>query len=290
MKRSKQPELRYLIRIWPKEDLGSREPMVLALTERMRRYRARSTAQWIGDGSKTPRKQAELLERVSYDPPAVPFRARIVRQEAFPEFIRRTYRLQINADDQTEAFLFLPRDASRRNRVPVLLGLHEHGGQLLLGKVKLTRIEGMPRTFRRYQEACYGGQPPADYFASHGFAVFVMDQFGFGSRAYWKRGEPPYHDGKTPISAAKDLAMRLRMRYEHLWGHKALLAHGVTESEIALYDNRRSIDFLETFPELDCTLIGVFGLSVGCMWAHHIAAFDPRVKASVRVCWSGDFE
>ncbi|MBI4024558.1 MAG: hypothetical protein HY360_06225 [Verrucomicrobia bacterium] len=282
-------ELQYLIRIGPKEDLGTRAPMLGALAERMRRYRTHKAAQWIGDPHKTAAKRAELLAQVAYNPPPVPFRARTLGEERFPLFIRRTYRLRINPDDETEAFLFLPRNASRRTPVPVLLGLHEHGGQLLLGKVKLTCIKAMPRTFLRYQRMCYGGQPPADYFASNGFAVFVMDQFGFGSRAYWKNGEPPYHNARTSISAAEDLAIRLRMRYEHLWGHKALLAHGVSEAEITLYDNRRSIDFLEDIPELDASRLGAFGLSVGCMWTHHIAAFDPRVKASVRVCWSGDY-
>jgi len=290
MKQPSPVELRYEIRIGPREELGTRAPTILALAKRMRRHRLRATAGWIGHPRKTARKRAELLARVAYNPPPVPFRARMLQEEQFPEFVRRTYRLQINPDDETEAYLFLPRHASRSDPVPVLLGLHEHGGQLLLGKVKLTRIEAMPRTFVRYQQMCYGGQPPADCFAANGFAVFVIDQFGFGSRAYWKPGEPPYHNGKTPLNAKRDLDLRLRMRYEHLWGHKALLAHGVSEAEIALHDNRRSIDFLETIPEVDATRLGAFGLSVGCMWTHHLAAFDPRVKASARVCWSGDFE
>ncbi len=278
--------LRHTIIIGPKEDLGTRTPMVNALIDRMRKHRREELPKWVGNPR---RKREQLLARVSYNPAPVPFRARLLREESFPAYVRRTYRLQINPDDQTEALLFLPRRASRRRPVPALLGIHEHGGQLLLGKVKLTHIKGMPATFRRYQERCYGGQPPADFFASHGFAVLVIDLFGFGSRALWRRGEPPYHRGNVPISAAKDLELRLRMRYEQFWLHRALLAHGVTESEICLDDNRRSLDFLETIPAIDSRRIGAFGLSVGAILSHELAAFDPRVKAAVPVCWTGDW-
>lgn len=283
------PTLRYTITIGPREDLGTRKPMIAALTARMRRERARAAARWIDNPARLRRKRAGLLARVAYNPRPVPFCSRVVRTEAFPGYLRKTLSLQINPDDRTGAYLYLPRHASPRNRVPALLGLHEHGGQWLLGGAKLAQIEGMPKAFRDYQDRCYGGQPPADYFAANGFAVLAIDQFGFGSRALWRTGEPPYHNGRTPISPAQDLQLRLRMRHEHFWLHRALLVHGVTEAEISLYDNRRSIDFLESIPEIDPDRIGAFGLSVGSMWTHHIAALDERVKAAAPVCWSGDY-
>jgi dienelactone hydrolase len=263
--------------------------MVNRLAARMESERRKAAGQWAVDPAAIRRKRQELLARLTYNPDPVSLRPRLLREERFPAFIRRTYRLQINPDDETGAYLHLPRHASRKQPVPVLLGLHEHGGQWLLGKAKLTGIEGMPRTFREYQDRCYGGQLPADYFASNGFAVLTIDQLCFGSRALWRRGEKPYHNGRTPISAAADLQLRLRMRYEQSWLHRALLTNGVIESEICLYDNRRSIDFLETIPEVDANRLGAFGLSMGCMHCHHVAAFDQRIKASVRSCWSGDF-
>lgn len=288
MKKAAPPELRYVVHIGPKEELGTRAPMVRVLTDRMELFRKRESAKWIGNPQKTRLKRAQLLKLLSYNPPPVPLRPRLLREEKFPAYLRRTYRLQINPDDQTEAFLYLPRDASQKKPAPALVGIHEHGGQFVLGKVKLCHIEGMPRAFRNYQEMCYSGQPPADFFAANGFAIVVIDQLGFGGRGLWRNGEKPYHNARLPITSAADMQFRLRMRYEQFWLHRALLANGVTEAEISLYDNRRSIDFLESIPEIDSRRIGAFGLSVGSMQCHQLAAFDPRVKASVRVCWSGD--
>lgn len=263
--------------------------MIAALTDRMERERHRRRMEWIGSSKKTARKRKELLGRIAYNPDPVPLQAKLLREETFEKFIRRTYRLQINPDDQTEAILALPKDASVRHRVPALIGIHEHGGQFLLGKDKLLDNPKLPPVFRAYQERCYGGQPPGDYFAANGFAVFTIDQLGFGSRAIWHEEDKPYRRGEKPFTARVELKIRLRMRYEQFRLHRALLTHGTSEAELSLYDNRRSIDFIETIPEIDSSRIGAFGLSVGSMQTYHLAAFDQRVKAAVPVCWSGDY-
>lgn len=278
------------IKITGREDLGTRRPMALRLYRRAALERARLSPRWVAPGARLRAKRSELLACVAYQPAPVPFRARLLREVRHPLFVQRFFRLQINPDDVTEAVLYLPRGASRRNPAPVLLGLHEHGGQYLLGKDKLCASPALPRAFRAYQRNCYGGQPPADFFASQGFAVFAIDQFGFGSRAPWHLDERALGTTRRHrLTAARELKIRLNMRYEHNWLHRALLGCGVTEAEISLHDNRRSLDFIETVPEVDAGRIGAFGLSVGCMHCHHLAAFDARVRASARVCWSGDF-
>ncbi|MFW6060119.1 MAG: alpha/beta hydrolase family protein, partial [Phycisphaeraceae bacterium] len=58
---------------------------------------------------------------------------------------------------------------------------------------------------------------------------------------------------------------------------------------ISLHDNRRALDWFEQMPEVDGSRLGAYGHSVGAYQCHELAAFDPRVRASVRVCWAGDF-
>jgi dienelactone hydrolase len=283
------PDLRYTIRITPREDLGTRREAVLRLFRRSERERRSASSRWAATPAGVRAKRRELLDRVAYRPAPVPFRARLLREARHPLFTQRFYRLQINPDDETEAVLYLPRGASRRRPAPALLGLHEHGGQYLLGKDKLCAAPPLARAFRAYQRNCYGGQPPADFFAARGFAVFSIDQFGFGSRAPWHLEERAFAGkARARLGAARELRIRLDMRYEHTWLHRALLACGVNEAEISLHDNRRSLDFLETVPEVDASRVGAFGLSMGAMHCHQVAAFDPRVRASARVCWSGD--
>lgn len=285
--RPKFPVIRHTIMITGAEDLGSRASMVTRLARRTIQMRKRIQAEVVRP-ARVPSLRRELLRCVNYRPEPVPFRARLLGEENFSSYRRRFYRLQINPDDETEAVLYLPHHASARNPVPALLGVHEHGGQLLLGKDKLCHLPDLPGVFRNYQKLCYGGQPPADFFASQGFAVLSIDQISFGSRAIWRRADRGLLTGERPLSARHELQLCLRMRYEHLWLHRALMTCGYTEAEICLYDNRRSLDFMATLPEIDSKRIGAFGLSVGSMHCHQLAAFDPRVRASVRVCWAGD--
>lgn len=281
--------VRYTVEIGPVEDLGTLRSSIQSLLKRTEAQRKRTAAEWITDPILLQRERRRLLSLLPYHPSPVPFRPQLLQEEQFENYTRKTYRLQINPDSTTEAFLYLPRGASKKNPAPALIALHEHGGNLLLGKMKLAKIAGMAPVFRKEQEALYGGQAPADYFAAHGFAVIAIDHLGFGGRALWRDNEPAYYRGNVPITTAKQWEIRLRMRHERFALHRALMACGVSEADIALYDDIRTVDFLETIPQIDKKRIGAFGLSVGCMHTHHLAAFDPRIKASARICWTGDF-
>src|SRR5690349_10618924 len=107
--------LTHRVVITPREDLGMRAPMIARLGARMAKHRASKLSEWLGDPQKTRRKREELLAAVGYQPDPVPFRARVVREEILPHARRRHYKLQINADEEINAILALPRDASPSN-------------------------------------------------------------------------------------------------------------------------------------------------------------------------------
>lgn len=58
----------------------------------------------------------------------------------------------------------------------------------------------------------------------------------------------------------------------------------ISGSMKAIYDNVRSIDLLQSLPEVDPKRIGCIGHSLGGHNTLFTAAFDPRIKASVTCC------
>ena len=49
-------------------------------------------------------------------------------------------------------------------------------------------------------------------------------------------------------------------------------------------DFRRSVDYLETRPDLDMERLGYYGLSMGAFFAPIPLALEPRIKAAVLRC------
>ena len=55
------------------------------------------------------------------------------------------------------------------------------------------------------------------------------------------------------------------------------------------WDDRRSLDYLLTRPEVDPQRIGVLGLSIGGLRTAHLIAADPRVKVACVTGWMTEF-
>jgi hypothetical protein len=249
--------------------------------------------EWLGDPKKTAAKRRELLTTLAYQPEPVPFNHRDCCAKRFC----RTRGGVISDSDQS-------RRGNRRDARPsdrrfaatspfqCWSALHEHGGMLPLGREKLFPRSTACADVSRLSATMLRRHLPGDFFPANGFAVFAIDQFGFGDRGYWHAKDDVGVIDRTDVSPKKDLALRLRMRYEQFWHSPRapdVRRHGGARSRCTTTVDRST--FLETIPEIDTRAgVGAFGLSVGCMWAHHLAAFDPRVTASVRVCWTGDFE
>lgn len=280
----------YTVAITSREDLGQRAACVRKLGGRAAKQRHAAATAWVGDLAATRAKRLEILKKLAYQPPKVALSPRLLSECETPAGFRRVYQLRISPDDHTQAVLMLPHGASRSRPVPGLLALHEHGGLFAMGKEKIFAGMAHARPLVAYQQRTYGGQAPGDYFCQQGYAVLSIDQMGFGSRALWKADDPPLADFLRNVSSTKEMKIRLRMRYEQFALHRALLAHGVTEADMAIHDSLRAVDFLASLPQVDDARLGAFGLSVGAMHCHMLAALDDRIAASVRICWTGDMQ
>ena len=68
------------------------------------------------------------------------------------------------------------------------------------------------------------------------------------------------------------------------WGDSNQLPHNVRNVlQLQLWDSIRSVDFVESLPEVDSARIGVTGASGGATQILFLAAVDPRISASMPV-------
>jgi len=192
---------------------------------------------------------------------------------------------------RTQLLAKLRRLAGLREE-PCPLALHEHGrltGQgYTIGKVTFQSRPGFRVTANLYRPEGSGPFPAVlnvhghwsqgkiaervaergHVLARNGFVVLTVDAFGSGERGT-VAGQYEYH--------GKQLA-------------GCLLAVGRTLLGLQVHDNMRALDLLQSLPEVDGARLGVTGASGGGNQTMWLAAFDPRVKASVPVVSVGTFE
>ena len=108
--------------------------------------------------------------------------------------------------------------------------------------------------------------------ARRGFAVLTIDPLGQGERSQC-------YDPKT-----KKFPMELACP-EHGYVGNPLYLLGDNLARYLIWDGIRSIDYLQTRPEVDHNKIGVTGQSGGGTLTAYISALDNRVKVSMPICY-----
>ena len=116
------------------------------------------------------------------------------------------------------------------------------------------------KAYDPYQRCCQG-------LARLGFAVLAFDPMGQGERVYYPAGP-----GKTELRSADD---------EHTYPGKQMLLLGGSATRLQLWDAVRSLDYLESRPEVDRTKLATTGQSGGATISMLLAAVDHRLAAAV---------
>lgn len=105
-----------------------------------------------------------------------------------------------------------------------------------------------------------------------GFVVLAFDPVGQGERYQYF----------NPAIGSSDIGGPTR---EHSYpGTQAFLA-GLSMAKYMIWDGIRSIDYLETRPEVDASRIGITGRSGGGTQSSYIAAMDERITAAAPECY-----
>lgn len=185
-------------------------------------------------------------------PPRITPKVEVVWRKRTRHYNLEKLRFDNGAGSIVPGYLALPRHADQ-GPVPVVHYCHLHGGRYELGKEEIFQSS---RSFRK----------KISEFIRLGFAVAVIDSYGFGER----QGQGPA--GKRE----KGLKEELSLSKYNLWLGRTLWG-------MMLRDEFLLLDYLVTRSDLDAGRIATMGMSMGSTKAWWIAALDERVKATVAV-------
>ena len=105
-----------------------------------------------------------------------------------------------------------------------------------------------------------------------GFVVLAFDPVGQGER--WQ-----YFNPETGVSAVGGPTL------EHSYPGTQAFLTGLSMAKYMIWDGIRTVDFLETRPEVDSSRIGITGRSGGGTQSSQIAAMDDRILAAAPECY-----
>jgi hypothetical protein len=229
--------------------------------------------------SATAREKA--LKSLAFDPPDVPLNSSIDARREEEDLIVEEISYDMPYGPRTRGFFLYPR---KHAKLGAVVALHDHGEFFYFGKEKITGIPNEPKILTEYKEKYYGGKSWATELASRGFAVLTVDAFLWGSR-------------KIPIDTVnEDMTAKLFddaelgsedyiRRYNEFWAANecplvvdTILNAGTCWPGIFGYEDRRSVDYLLTRPEIDPSKIACGGLSMGGLRTIFLAGLDSRVR------------
>jgi dienelactone hydrolase len=229
------------------------------------------------------RQARELLRRgLHYELPPVDLQAKTLERIETESFIRERIEFNTTPWFRVPGYFYIPKNVPLP--APALVVLHEWGGPMLFGA---DRISGEPvhPVIVKHRATYTSGRALADWYASNGYAVIVIDAYHFGRRApRGVGGLPESYDPATLDDAT--LAKYDRLARDALYlGVRELNWAGTTWAGVNFGDDSRSVDYLLSRKEVDGTRIGCTGLSGGGWRTNMMAALEPRLKAVVSVGW-----
>lgn len=204
----------------------------------------------------------------------------------------------VASDERITAYLLVPDNASRSEKCPGIVMLHDHGARFDIGKEKLVRpmssvLPGQGRdhilvSSRQWIDKNFDGVYLADSLASAGYAVLVADALYWGERSSseahrWSELTYGGGDLKSKKDSIKILKNIVYDGQRELYD--SLYAEGIIWAEKMLRDDVASVSLLRSLPFVDRRNIGAFGFSMGAHRCWMLAAFCKDVKCGVALSW-----
>ena len=185
----------------------------------------------------------------------------------------------------TEALLLKP--VKTKEKLPAVLGFHDHGGNKFFGWKKITRTSDEQHPMMQdHQQEYYSGRAWANELARRGYIVLVPDAFAFGSRRVMYQDTPEHlNKGKNDnIETAEEVNAynEWASAHEHIMA-KSLFCAGTTWPGVFLAEDIKALDILSAREDVDVKRIGCAGLSGGGLRTAYIAGVDPRINCAVDV-------
>jgi len=228
--------------------------------------------------------RAKISQLLAFDPPGIPLNPSIHSRLEEEGLVVEEISYDMPYGPRTRGFFLYP--TKRDAKLPAVVALHDHGGFFYFGKEKVTALRGEPKILREFKQKYYGGRSWATELAKRGFAVLAVDNFLWGSRKIpMDTANEEFRESFTDIEPDSEEYIR---RYNQFWETNecsviadTILNAGTSWPGIFTYEDRRSIDYLVTRPEVDPDRIGCGGLSTGGLRVAFLAGLDPRVRCGL---------
>jgi dienelactone hydrolase len=276
-------------------DLGEFHPFLEEISASQQRPLGFLDRRWSKLEPWKKQARAEFLRLLSYDPPPLPLSAKVEGVEERDGFRIETLTITATAAHSIPAKLLIPAGGSGARR-PGVIAIHCHSGRYVWGHEKILTSSTDSEDLLEFRKTVYGN-PPAEELVRRGFVVLVIDGFYFGKRRLEVEKMNPAEAPPAFRERLRELAgigrrtpqwntavNRLCSEFEQLTA-KTIFSTGATWPGILNWDDRRSVDYLVTRPEVDPRRIGCIGLSIGGLRSAYLAASDPRLKAACVTGW-----
>ncbi len=176
----------------------------------------------------------------------------IASKESRDGFTLEKFSFHNGADAEVTGCILIPEGL--KEPAPAVQYNHFHGGEYSLGKDEIFRanwpVEGTI----------------AGNLVREGYVVIATDSYMFGERSGKGPGGPEERGGSEESSLFKTNLWRGRT----LWG-------------MMVRDDRMTLDYLLSRPEVDANRVGAMGMSMGSTRTWWLAAMDDRIKAAIAV-------
>ena len=182
-----------------------------------------------------------------------PLRAQTLETRDFPNYTREKFVFYSRPGVGVLGYLLLPKNVSRPAPTAICIAGHGRGVDDIVG----IDIFGKDRTKPDGYQHDFAIQA-----AHHGMAAVAIEPMAFGCR-------------RDPVTVKRGIGA---VSCQPAAGSALLL--GETMIAWRVYDVMRTIDWIESRPELDAKRVGCMGISGGGTCTLFSAALEPRIKAA----------
>jgi len=233
--------------------------------------------------------RTKVFELMSYRPEVTNPRPQILERVDRGDYVCERLNFWTTPDVEVPCYFLIPKLA--KFPVPAVVALHDHGGFYYWGKEKLVETDNEHPMLAAYRKQYYDGISFPASLAQRGYAVIVIDMFYHGERRLildedLERGTND-RSKHEPEETIRKINQRAGSSEETVF--RNILHSGFTWGGVLVWDDIRTVDYLQTRPEVDPRRIACAGLSVGGWRTVFLAGLDPRIKAACVVGWMTSF-
>src|SRR5436309_14545179 len=214
----------------------------------------------------------KVLELLLYRPDKVDPKPEVLERVEREDHVREKVLFSTGPHFRVPAYVLVPRKL--KAPAPAVVDLHSHGGMFLFGKEKVIDLGDNHPAMVAYQENNYDGRPTATALVRRGYVVISIDALFFGERRLLLDADLKYGWDRSKYGPDDVEHLNGKCRAKEGTLAKALVLAGATWPGVVCWDDRRTVDYLATRPEVDAKRIGCLGISMGGYRSLYLAALD----------------